>query len=137
MGGRWPYSCCFLGCCRQDLFNIARSILMQLPSSFFYMRLISVYVVHPYSSIDTAAALKKLRFFLSVRSDFHMTDSQSLAVHVLASRVLMSVSVDETLLPRYVNLIIICNAYILAYNITKYNGTCENYFKWCRWMHVK
>ena len=27
MGGRWPYSCCFVGCCRQDLFNIARSIL--------------------------------------------------------------------------------------------------------------
>ena len=26
MGGRWPYSCCFVGCCFQDLFNIARSI---------------------------------------------------------------------------------------------------------------
>ena len=25
MGGRWPYSCCFVGCCRQDLFNIALS----------------------------------------------------------------------------------------------------------------
>ena len=29
MGGRWPYSLCPLGCCRQDLFNIARSILVQ------------------------------------------------------------------------------------------------------------
>ena len=28
MGGRWPYSWCFVGCCLQDLFNIARSILM-------------------------------------------------------------------------------------------------------------
>ena len=27
MGGRWPYSCCFVGCCLQDLFNIARSII--------------------------------------------------------------------------------------------------------------
>ena len=27
MGGRWPYSWCFVGCCRQDLFNIARNIL--------------------------------------------------------------------------------------------------------------
>ena len=27
MGGRWPYSWCFLGCCRQELFNIARNIL--------------------------------------------------------------------------------------------------------------
>ena len=26
MGGRSPYSCCFVGCCLQDLFNIARSI---------------------------------------------------------------------------------------------------------------
>ena len=23
--GRWPYSCCFVGCCLRDLFNIARS----------------------------------------------------------------------------------------------------------------
>ena len=23
MGGRWPYSCCFVGCCLQDLFIIA------------------------------------------------------------------------------------------------------------------
>ena len=28
MGGKWQYSCCFVGCCLQDLFNIARSILM-------------------------------------------------------------------------------------------------------------
>ena len=26
MGGRWPYSWCLMGCCRQDLFNIARNI---------------------------------------------------------------------------------------------------------------
>ena len=28
MGGRWPYSYCFVGCCLQDLFSIARSILV-------------------------------------------------------------------------------------------------------------
>ena len=28
VGGRWPYSRCFVGCCRQDLFNIARSIFV-------------------------------------------------------------------------------------------------------------
>ena len=27
-GGRWPYSWCLVGCCCQDLFNIARSILV-------------------------------------------------------------------------------------------------------------
>ena len=28
MGGKWPYSWCLVGCCCQDLFNIARSILV-------------------------------------------------------------------------------------------------------------
>ena len=28
MGGRWPYSWCLVGCCRQDLFNIARNLLV-------------------------------------------------------------------------------------------------------------
>ena len=28
MGGRWPYSCCFVGCCLQNLSKIARSILV-------------------------------------------------------------------------------------------------------------
>ena len=27
-GGRWPYSWCFVGCCGQDWFNIARNILV-------------------------------------------------------------------------------------------------------------
>ena len=52
--------------------------------------------MHPYSSIDTIAAWKKLRIILLVRSDFHMTDSLSIAVHAFASHMLMSVSVDET-----------------------------------------
>ena len=25
VGGRWPYSWCFVGCCRHDLFNITRT----------------------------------------------------------------------------------------------------------------
>ncbi len=49
--------------------------------------------------MDTTAAWKDLRFMLLVWSDFHMTDSLWIAVHGFASRVLMSVSVDETLLP--------------------------------------
>ena len=39
-------------------------------------------------------------FILSVRSDFHMTDSLSIAVNAFACRVLTSFSVDETLLSR-------------------------------------
>ena len=75
IGGRWPYSLCLVGCCRQDLFKIARSILVQLPSSFFSSRFVRVHVVHPYSSIDATAAWKKLRCILSVRSDRHIIDS--------------------------------------------------------------
>ena len=61
-------------------------------------RLVSVQVVHPYSNIDTTAAWKKVRFILSVRSDFHIIESLSIAVHAFVSRVSMSFSVDETLL---------------------------------------
>ena len=104
MGGRWPYSCCFVGCCFQDLFNTARSILVQFPSSFFSIGFVSVNWVHPYSRIDTIVAWKKLRFILLDRSDFHLINDPLIAVHAYASRILMSFSVDETLLSRYVNL---------------------------------
>ena len=55
--------------------------------------------------MDWTAAWKKLHFILSVRSDFHMTDSLLVDVHAFASHVLMSVSVAVTLLPRSVNLL--------------------------------
>ena len=57
-----------------------------------------------YSRIDTTAAWKKLRFISSAWSYFHMTDSLSKAAHAFASRALISVSVDETLLSISVNL---------------------------------
>ena len=92
MGRWWPYSWCFVVCCLQDLFSIARSILMYLPSTFFSSCLVSVQLVHPYSSIDTLAAWKKFCFILSARSDFHMTDSLLIAVHVFVSHESMSFS---------------------------------------------
>ncbi len=101
-GGKGPYSWCLVGCCRQDLFITALNMLVLFPSSFFSSRLVSVHVVHPYGSIDTTAAWKKLRFILSVWSDFHTIDSLSIAVHAFVSRVSMSFSVDETLRPRKV-----------------------------------
>ena len=60
--------------------------------------------MHPYSSIDTTAAWKKFHFILSDRLDFHMINSLSITVHAFARRVLMSLSVNEMLLPRYVDL---------------------------------
>ena len=36
MGGKWPYSWCLVGCCRQDLFNIALRVpLGKLESKLF------------------------------------------------------------------------------------------------------
>ena len=72
--------------------------------AFFSMHFVSISVVHAYSSINTDTAWKKSYFDLSERSDFHMLDNSSIAVHTFAIRMLTSLSVDETLLPRYVNL---------------------------------
>ena len=63
-------------------------------------------MVHPYSRIDTITTSKKLHFISSNKFDFHKIDNQSIAVHAFASRILMLFSVDETLLPRLVNLTI-------------------------------
>ena len=85
-----------MGCCFQDLFNITRSIIVQFPSSFFFsMRFVSVHVVYPYSRTDTTATWKKSRFILS---------DISVAVHAFARHILMSLSVNETLLPRLLNM---------------------------------
>ena len=61
-------------------------------------------MVHPYSGIDTTAAWKKLSFILSNKSDCHMVDNLLIAVHAYTSCILMSLSIDEMLLLRYVNL---------------------------------
>ena len=50
------------------------------------------------------SAWKKSYFILSDSSDFHMIDNLSIGVHVFARRILISHSVDVTLLPPYVNL---------------------------------
>ena len=51
MGSRWPYSCCFIGCCFLDLFKTAPCIRVLFPLNIFFMRFVSLNVVHPYSSM--------------------------------------------------------------------------------------
>ena len=63
------------------------------------MRFVSIYMVHPYTTTDTTTA-----FILSNRSDFHMVDSHSIAVHTFTRCILTSLSVDEIFLLRYVSL---------------------------------
>ena len=99
MGGRLLDSCCFERCCFQDLFNIAYRILEQFSSSFF-----SIHVVHPYCWSDIKAAWKKLYFILLDKSDFHIINNLLKAIHTFTGYILMSFSVDEMLLLRYLNL---------------------------------
>ena len=99
IGYRWSSSCRSVGCCFQDLFNIACSILVQFPPS-----LVRFHVVHPLSRIETTAAWKKLRVISLDWSVFYLIDNLSIAVHALARPKLILVSVDEMLLPTYVNL---------------------------------
>ena len=48
MGGKWQYNCCFVGCCFQELFCVARSILVQIPSTFFFLCVLtaSMWCIH-------------------------------------------------------------------------------------------
>ena len=103
MGGKWPYRCCLIGSCFQDLFKIAPKIYVEFPFSFFSLRFVSVQVVHSYSSTDTDTTWKKSCFILSDRSDFHAPNNLSIAVNAIAMSILTSLSADEILLPGYVN----------------------------------
>ena len=75
IGGKWPYRCCICGVLPLGLVQHCSQHSCVAPLSFFFIRLVSVHVVHPYSSIDTTAAWKKLHFILSVRSDQYPINS--------------------------------------------------------------
>ena len=57
-------------------------------------------MVQLYSSTDMVTHLKNSCFVLS---DFYMVDNLSIAVHVFPMRMLTLLSIDEILLPRYMN----------------------------------
>ena len=104
MGGKWPYNCCFVRCCLRYLFKIARSILVNLPSSFSSKHFVKVQMVQPLSSTDTATTFNSSCFILFYQTpDFHLVVILSISVNALPMRMLMSLSVDEILLPRYIN----------------------------------
>ena len=75
-----------------------------VPVKFFFVYFVSVHVVYLYSSIDTSATGKKSRFNLSDESEFHIIDILLIAVHIFSWHLLISLSVDEMRLLRYVNL---------------------------------
>ena len=65
-------------------FRTSSKLLATFLCSFFSSCLVSFHVVHLHSSIETTAAWKKLRFILSVRSDFDMTSIWPIAYRLLS-----------------------------------------------------
>ena len=51
------------------------------------MRFVSVHVMNPYGSIDTATPWKKSRFILLDRSDFNKIDNLSIAIYAFSRRI--------------------------------------------------
>ena len=71
----------------------------------FSLCLDSKHVVHPYNSIDKGTARKKSHFILLDRSDLQIINNLSIAAaHTFNWYILTLLSVDEMLLPTYVNL---------------------------------
>ena len=68
------------------------------------VRFASIHMVHPYSSIDAVTAWKKLYFIFMDISNFHLIDNLPITVCIFTKHILISLSVDEILLPRYANL---------------------------------
>ena len=58
-------------------------------------------VVQLYGSTDTATSWKNSHFILTDRWDFHIVDNLSVAIHVLPMRIMISLSINEILLPWY------------------------------------
>ena len=60
-------------------------------------------MVQPRSSMDARTAWKNFRFILSQKSDVRIVGNLSIALDALFMCVLTSLSIDEILLPNYVN----------------------------------
>ena len=57
IGSKWLYNCCFAGCCFQDMFKTAHSILVLFLSCFFFRYFVKVGLVQPYNSTDMTTSL--------------------------------------------------------------------------------
>ena len=69
IGRMYLYKCTFVGCCFQELFNAAGSILVQLPFSLFLSTLRQHSLAHLYCRNDTTTVWKKYVYIIgSVRT---------------------------------------------------------------------
>ena len=101
MGGKWLYSYYFVARRHQ---NFSKQYVAFIGSSHlaFSQRVFAkVLRVQPYNNTDTA--WKNSRFILSERSDYHTIDCLLIAVHIFLTRIWTLPSVDEILLPMYMD----------------------------------
>ena len=103
MGGKWLYSCCFTGCCIQDLFKTACNILALLPSSFLFL---SKHFVRPSGAAIQwywhNYSLEEFLFYF-IRDQISIWLLESIVIYAFPMCMLISLSVDVILLPRYMN----------------------------------
>ena len=95
MGSKWFFSYCFV------MLLISECVQNSMKHfSFFYMRFFKVHVIHPYSSTDTAT--EEVPFYFC-RYPIFIRSTTCQIVHAFLMRMLTTYSVDEILLPSYVN----------------------------------
>ena len=104
MGGKWPYISCLVEFCVQNLYITMHRILVLFTSSFFSMHLVSVQVVHPYSSFTQPQLERNPMLFCRRDQIFYMINNLLIVFHTFVTLMLTSFSEDEIWLPRYVNL---------------------------------
>ena len=93
MGGKWSYSCSFVGCSFQDLNKLARSILVLFPLAFSpRVSFESRWCIQTVVLIRPQVRRNSVLFY--ERSDFPMIPI-SLAVHAFSIRMLISLSVNK------------------------------------------
>ena len=85
------------------MFFYSKVVVPKLKANIFSILFALVQVVHPFSSTDRATIWKNSCFILSGRPGFHMIENLSIVVYAFLIHILTSLSVDEIMLPSYVN----------------------------------
>lgn len=111
--GTLPYSS-VVGCCCQDLFSMAQSILQYVPPNLSSNCFVRIHVVDPYTRTDSTMALKKFLFKEPDNQDLQIIVNLSRALQASATLVLTSFSVEHMLLPRWMN----CSTFFKAFSLT-------------------
>ena len=73
------------------------------PYSFSSRHFVRIWEVQSYNSTDLATAWKSSCFILLEISNFYVVDNLSIVVHALPLCIFTLLSLDEILLPRYIN----------------------------------